>query len=150
MTPLQTGMAVFTLTMLGAGRAATPWAQDDASDAAIRTILADQVDAWNAGDGHARWRRQDAADGSVCASAGPMVDRGVSQRGRQGRKIAAPSHHRAVVLASQNEVQDNSTRDTLDPAWGRRIAGSCQCAPLIRLRISAVDCGNVAVVMLAR
>lgn len=53
MTSLQTGIAVLALTMLGSGPSAAPWAQDDASDAAIRAIVADQVDAWNAGDGHA-------------------------------------------------------------------------------------------------
>src|SRR5215203_5298397 len=51
MTRLLTGIAAVAVTVLGTGSAA-PIAQD-ASDAAIRAIVADQVVAWNAADAQA-------------------------------------------------------------------------------------------------
>ena len=44
---------IVALMMLGAGPVAMSFAQDVASEAPIRAIVAEQVSAWNAGDGQA-------------------------------------------------------------------------------------------------
>ncbi|WP_035358198.1 hypothetical protein [Edaphobacter aggregans] len=78
------------LLILLAAPAGVSLAQDAASEGQIR-VVADQVVAWNAGDGHP-YARQLAPDASFTnlfgmvmygAGARSMVDRGVSQRGRQ-------------------------------------------------------------------
>lgn len=54
---------VSALMMLAAGMAAVSFAQDAASEAPIRAIVAEQVVAWNAGDGQA-YARHLAPDAS--------------------------------------------------------------------------------------
>ena len=54
---------ICALILLGAGLVATSFAQDAASEAPIRAIVAEQVSAWNSGDGQA-YARHLAPDAS--------------------------------------------------------------------------------------